>query len=123
MPVQHPLLTLPYTAPSYGPVPRYPNACPALLLLRFFQTYAVWPWPLPVMLIDTYDEPHLGLAAGAGKGEVGGGNSRNAAAGGQLRQQQLELQRHPVWNPQAFFKDQAQQMPIITPAFPAMNST
>eukprot|EP00605_Chrysophyceae_sp_TOSAG23-4_P000983 GSChrysophyteH1.ASY1.ANO1.1083.1 assembled CDS len=68
---------------------RYPHACPALLLLRFFQMFAIWPWTTPVMLVD------LLLS---------------------------QLYALPIWNPKLYAKERAHVMPIISPAFPAMNT-
>jgi poly(A) polymerase len=64
----------------------YPNACPAVLLRKFFLVFKTWRWPRPLMLTNPHD---------AGYG----------------------LQ---VWNLQQSMKQVA---PMITPAYPAMNST
>jgi poly(A) polymerase len=74
----------------------YPNACPASLLRKFFLVFKTWRWPQPVMLTQPHD-------AGYGL---------------------------PVWNPQQALMTRAgnsyqppQVAPMITPAYPAMNST
>jgi len=73
---------------------RYPNACPATIVSKFFQMYSQWRWPMPVMLNTIED--HNPLETGS--------------------------RYLPVWNPKLYPKDGAQLMPIITPAYPAMNS-
>ena len=71
---------------------RYPHACPAGLVKRFFNLFCQWRWPAPVML--------EGLEDVAGKSTT----------------------LLPVWNPKVDPKDRSHLMPIITPAYPAMNS-
>ena len=135
--------------------------------MRFFQTYAVWQWPLPVILVDTYDDPYPranmdnpsnpnnpnnpnnatnGIAVNDGDGDTGAGTkeekekekgkekekeSESGPKEGpktkkkfslQDERVQRQLQQHPMWNPLIYYKDKAQRMPILTPAFPAMNS-
>jgi poly(A) polymerase len=79
----------------------YPRGTPALLLSRFFRVYSQWRWPNPVMLtpINGADGASLGepLSAGA-----------------------LNL---PVWDPRRNPRDRTHLMPIITPAYPCMNSS
>lgn len=74
---------------------RYPNACPGTCVRKFFQMYTQWRWPHPIML--TGIESH----------------SPSETDGKYL----------PVWNPKVNPKDGAHVMPIITPAFPSMNSS
>jgi poly(A) polymerase len=74
---------------------RYPNACPATLVRKFFLVYTQWRWPNPIML-TSIDE----------RGP-----------------QEVEGRYFPVWNPKINPKDGSHVMPIITPAFPAMNSS
>ena len=80
----------------------YPRGTPALLLSRFFRVYSQWRWPNPVMLcpIEGAD------TAGAG------GAATDASA--------LGL---PVWDPRRNPRDRLHLMPIITPAYPCMNSS
>ncbi|KAG8082953.1 hypothetical protein GUJ93_ZPchr0014g47011 [Zizania palustris] len=70
----------------------FPNASPSMLLPRFFRTFAQWKWPNPVML----------RAIEHDDGELG-----------------LHL---PVWDPRRNPRDRTHLMPIITPAYPCMNS-
>jgi len=65
-----------------------PNACPAILLRRFFLVFKSWRWPTPVLLTKPHDA-ELGLQ---------------------------------VWS-QYSVHNARQVAPIITPAYPAMNST
>ena len=72
----------------------YPNASPSLLLLKFFELFGLrWEWPDPVLLTDIYTRPR-----------PNGSDYR-------------------VWDPRKHRTDERDLMPIITPAFPAMNST
>uniref|UniRef100_A0A0E0KUH1 Poly(A) polymerase n=1 Tax=Oryza punctata TaxID=4537 RepID=A0A0E0KUH1_ORYPU len=70
----------------------YPNASPSMLLPRFFRVFARWKWPSPVML----------RAIEHDDGELG-----------------LSL---PVWDPRRNPRDKTHLMPIVTPAYPCMNS-
>lgn len=71
------------------------NACPYTLVRKFFEMYSIWKWPSPVMLRAMED-----LQLGDTDGRY--------------------LQ---VWNAQTNYKDALHIMPIITPAYPAMNSS
>jgi poly(A) polymerase len=75
---------------------KYPYACAATIVRKFFQTYNQWRWPEPIMLVPTVEDPDPSETEG------------------------LYL---PVWNPKVFPKDGLHAMPIITPAYPAMNSS
>jgi len=75
----------------------YPRGSPALLLSRFFRVYAQWRWPNPVMLCEISATP-----------ADGGGASSTSLA---------------VWDPRRNPRDRLHVMPIITPAFPCMNSS
>mmetsp|Transcript_46998 Transcript_46998/g.87596 ORF Transcript_46998/g.87596 Transcript_46998/m.87596 type:complete len:583 (+) Transcript_46998:458-2206(+) len=68
----------------------YPNACPSMLLSRFFGVYITWKWPLPVMLCEMEEVASLGLK---------------------------------VWDSRRNPGDSMHLMPIITPAYPSMNSS
>lgn len=72
----------------------YINACPFTIVQRFFAMFAAWNWPSPVML-----RPHEDLQFKDSDGRY-----------------------LPVWNSFSNFKDSLHLMPIITPAYPAMNS-
>lgn len=69
----------------------YPKASPSTLLQRFFQLYASWQWPKPVMLNRIKENPP----------------------------NLLDKQRN-VWNAEG---NPYHLMPLITPAYPAMNSS
>ncbi|KAF0892191.1 hypothetical protein E2562_014784 [Oryza meyeriana var. granulata] len=71
----------------------YPNAAPSMLLPRFFRIFARWKWPSPVMLHAIEHDDG---------GELG-----------------LRL---PVWDPRRNPRDRIHLMPIVTPAYPCMNS-
>lgn len=74
---------------------RYPNACPATLVRKFFVLYTQWQWPSPIMLTRILDRDPADIDG-----------------------------RHlSVWNPRVNPKDGAHIMPIITPAYPSMNSS
>jgi poly(A) polymerase len=68
---------------------RHPKALPSTLLSKFFQTFATWNWPKPVLL-DTGN-------AAVGETTVGG---------------------MKPWNPKTNPRDARHVMPIITPVFP-----
>jgi poly(A) polymerase len=74
---------------------RFPNASPSMLLCRFFRIYNQWKWPAPIFLRD-------------------------------IKHDDEDLPQGPayqVWNPKINPRDQSHLMPIITPAFPEMNSS
>jgi len=72
----------------------YPYYAPSQLVNRFFRLYLQWNWTKPVMLCEIV-EP------------------RNDPGLSGLK----------VWNPKTNPADRQHVMPVITPAFPAMNST
>eukprot|EP00743_Colponemidia_sp_Colp-15_P001654 GILK01001807.1.p2 GENE.GILK01001807.1~~GILK01001807.1.p2 ORF type:complete len:637 (+),score=126.58 GILK01001807.1:95-2005(+) len=72
----------------------YPLYCPSQLLSRFFRVYNQWSWPAPVLLTNIL-EPKANMGAVP----------------------------HKVWNPKVHIMDRKHLMPIITPAYPSMNST
>ena len=71
---------------------RFLTAPPSIIIQRFFQIFAIWQWPTPVLLASIEDEKDNGL------------------------------RKFPIWNPELNIKDAQHIMPIITPAYPAMNS-
>lgn len=73
---------------------KYPNACPASLVHKFFAFYSQWPWPSPIMICSVEDH-------------------------NPINQDGIYV---PVWNPRLNHKDAQHLMPILTPAFPTMNS-
>jgi poly(A) polymerase len=73
---------------------QFPHASPFTLLQKFFAMYASWMWPCPVIL-RRYED---------------------------LQFKDSDGNYFPVWNPVVNFKDSLHLMPIITPAYPAMNS-
>lgn len=73
---------------------QYQNATPFVLIQKFFAIYTVWPWPTPVILRRFED----------------------------LLFKDTDGRYFPVWNPISNFKDSLHIMPIITPAYPSMNS-
>jgi len=78
---------------------RYPSCHPISLLKIFFQTFATWPWPKPVLLDDLPQQKRVTLSA------------VTTAIGGMK-----------PWDPQTNPRDARHVMPIITPVFPRMNS-
>ena len=72
----------------------YVNACPFTLLQRFFAVYVKWKWPTAVIMHKFED-------------------MQFKDSGGRYL---------AVWNPKVNPKDATHLMPIITPAYPAMNS-
>lgn len=72
----------------------YPYYAPSQLVNRFFRVYDQWSWSKPVMLQDPVDPVNVPGMSSA-----------------------------KVWNPKANVADRQHIMPVITPAFPAMNST
>ena len=72
----------------------FPDLCPYSLVRKFFAMYTMWTWPTPVMLRRFED----------------------------LQFKDSDGRYLPVWNPLVNFKDSLHIMPIITPAYPAMNS-
>jgi poly(A) polymerase len=72
---------------------RHPAVGPARLLELFFQTFAVWKWPAPVLLGPIQETPPTGAL------------------------------RLPSWNPNTNPRDGLDVMPIITPSYPSMNSS
>lgn len=74
---------------------RYTFACAYTIVRKFFLIYTQWRWPNPIMLTSIEDHNSL-------------------CPDGKFL---------PVWNPKVNAKDCLHLMPIITPAFPAMNSS
>lgn len=72
----------------------YPNFVPSQLVIRFFRVYRSWPWSTPVMLCKIR---HPQTVPG--------------------------MEGLKVWDPKTNLPDRQHVMPVITPAFPAMNST
>jgi hypothetical protein len=72
---------------------QHPEALPSLLLRHFFRQFSQWTWPAPVALVPIADQPPPGVSP------------------------------LPVWNPQVNPRDGHHIMPIITPAYPSMNSS
>jgi len=72
----------------------YPYYNAAALVKRFFRLYDRWNWKNPVLLSNIIEMPNTpGLMA------------------------------FKIWNPKVYPQDRLHLMPIITPAFPCMNST
>ncbi|XBI58508.1 hypothetical protein VPH35_039730 [Triticum aestivum] len=71
----------------------YPNAAPSMLVPRFFKIFAQWKWPNPILLREIEHDD-----------------------GGEL------ALRLPVWDPRRNPRDKSHIMPVITPAYPCMNS-
>jgi len=72
----------------------YPYYSPSQLVNRFFRVYDQWNWSKPVLLTSIEE--------------------KDGVAG---------LTGFKVWNPKTNQGDRLHIMPVITPAFPAMNST
>lgn len=126
-----------------GVCQRYPNACPSQLLVRFFQLYAAWPWPAPVCLMgmDVGHELPMIMAHdgihGAGSTPPVNGSGSMAATGSATVSVENEGDTRrpvatsavsegvsvvcPVWEDMGTNKSMGSVMPIITPAYPAMN--
>uniref|UniRef100_A0A7S1U691 polynucleotide adenylyltransferase n=1 Tax=Phaeomonas parva TaxID=124430 RepID=A0A7S1U691_9STRA len=90
---------------------RYPAAAPSTIVTKFFEIFRIWRWPNPLMLTPLADSPTFG----ANVLETASPGTRQAAAVAQAAQ-------HVVWNPKVNPQDRGHLMPIITPAYPAMNS-
>jgi poly(A) polymerase len=76
----------------------YPKACPATLVQKFFMIYSSWQWSNPVTLCPIQERPN------------------HSSSSASVRQYL------PVWS-KANPKDALHIMPIITPTYPAMNSS
>lgn len=72
----------------------WPHAAPSALVKRFFRLYDRWNWKNPVALCEIREEPDV-----------------------------IGLMQFRPWNPKLNPGDKMHLMPIITPAFPSMNST
>ncbi|KAK1938434.1 putative poly(A) polymerase PAP [Babesia divergens] len=72
----------------------YPNYLPNQLIQRFFKVYAQWNWKYPVMLCKIKEVPNV-----------------------------PGYMSFKVWDPRTNHTDRQHLMPVITPAFPSMNST
>lgn len=72
----------------------YPYYAPSQLVNRFFRVYDQWNWSKPVMLCEIVDAQTIPGMSGL-----------------------------KVWNPKTNPGDKQHIMPVITPSFPAMNST
>jgi len=71
----------------------YPYYNAAALAKRFFRLYVRWEWKNPVALTHMHEKSEPGLMA------------------------------FKIWNPKEYPQDRLHIMPVITPAFPCMNST
>lgn len=72
---------------------KYPRLSPATLVCKFFNLFVQWQWPNPILISP-------------------------------LESNSNHLVRNlPIWNPKLNVKDGHHIMPIITPAYPAMNSS
>ena len=69
-------------------------ACPLTLLRMFFRVFSHWHWPQPIMMRDCED----------------------------MEFKNSDGRYLQVWNPKTVYKDSLHLMPIITPAYPCMNS-
>jgi poly(A) polymerase len=72
----------------------YPNYAPSQLVNRFFRVYEKWNWKNAVLLCNTEDLTNL-----------------------------PGFEEFKVWNPKVNPRDKLDLMPILTPTFPAMNTT
>jgi len=80
---------------------QYPSMDAASTLRVFFRTFALWQWNDPVMLFPTVaDVPPITNVS-----------------------KQTRAVHLPAWNPQTNPRDGMHMMPIITPAYPSMNSS
>jgi poly(A) polymerase len=115
---------------------RYVNACPSAVVRNFFRLFCQWRWPNPVMLTGLECESVLmggpdSPQHGPGAGPLGlpSGLNPDTAAPLLASSAAAELTRVmppvpvSVWNPQLNHRDVTHLMPIITPCYPAMNST
>eukprot|EP00934_Nitzschia_sp_Nitz4_P005779 Nitzschia sp. Nitz4//scaffold36_size144017//13588//15793//NITZ4_003066-RA/size144017-snap-gene-0.203-mRNA-1//-1//CDS//3329549396//5769//frame0 len=73
---------------------RHPTLPPSTLLRIFFRTFATWKWPKPVQLCPVQQQAPPGVPS-----------------------------EMPVWDPVTNHHDARHIMPILTPAYPTMNST
>lgn len=71
----------------------YPNYCMSMLVHKFFRVFDQWNWSKPILLCPI-PETYSGI-----------------------------MQNFKVWNPKVSATDRSHLMPVITPAFPNMNST
>lgn len=79
----------------------YPHENASSTLKIFFDTFANWHWNVPVMLTDTIaDTPPITNVS-----------------------RQTRAVKLPAWNPRTNPRDGNHVMPIITPAYPSMNSS
>ena len=86
----------------------HPRASGEAIIVRFFETYATWDWSVPVTLCAI---EHRGLS---GKGK----SKKNKKMKGAWSRQDLNL---PVWGDER--SDLLHTMSLITPVYPAMNSS
>ncbi|RLN05689.1 hypothetical protein BBJ28_00005438 [Nothophytophthora sp. Chile5] len=86
----------------------YPNSLPAALLSRFFRIYQMWAWPNPVVLDVAANPLNLGFSVMPPLS---------------IADLHCLFRDTDVWNPKANVRDRLHLMPIITPAYPAFNSS
>lgn len=86
----------------------YPHAVPATLLAKFFRIYQLWTWPNPIMLDVINTNSTMGFSV--------------QYFCECLLIKRLRILLKQVWNPAANPRDRSHLMPIITPAYPSMNS-
>jgi poly(A) polymerase len=86
------------------------DAIVSILLRRFFVVFDRWKWPAPVMLTPIQLAPPKEFAFGS---------VHPSTATSAVKSLNAELQ---PWNPAVVKRDRFHIMPILTPAWPAMNS-
>jgi poly(A) polymerase len=100
----------------------YPNAPPSVLLQRFFRFYVLWKWPTPVLLTHMVTDSPLDLPVWNAQVCIPSllfHLSRSFLS----RLSHRKLCVCAATNAQASVRDGYDLVPIITPAYPAINST
>ncbi|KAG7383691.1 hypothetical protein PHYPSEUDO_003370 [Phytophthora pseudosyringae] len=96
----------------------YPNSLPASLLSRFFRIFHMWTWPNPIMLDRVENPLKLGFSVM---------QTLLFSPPLSLSPSLSDFTRDVVflvgWNPKMNVRDRLHLMPIITPAYPALNSS
>lgn len=126
----------------------YPNACASTILTKFFKMYSMWRWPLPVKLVKVEEDTVLNLSVWDPRKNPRDGCEPPATTPHPPAHRTVAPspdrathRRHRLWRsspalcaasaaelqycwmPSPLSSPRSHMMPIITPAYPAMNSS
>ena len=93
---------------------------PSMLVCKFFETFADWPWPKPVAVTNYEEKPITITLTGYMQTPTHYNGPGCSHVSGLLPPQDRQMLS---WNAEKVPMDRLQVMPIITPTYPHLNST